>query len=586
MMAASPLTNDDVYYASIPVYFAPVDGDVIPFVQGEWSECSKSLETVTSRFSLMPAPDGGAGLVMPAIPALDIKHKPAKREGVRPPYLPEALSRPLIKVPEGAPHTLRGVASGTRSALVKVEGVWYRLKGCGNNDEGFTVRVEKSRVQGTDSFELRRDLRGSAFPHTAARELAMSGRVKAALESVGALGANEPVALALYSSPAQLPLGPTVPTACIVERTLGDRRLGSHVLAGLEILLPRILSVSELDLSLLGAAFPPARPLKDGLPVDTQEFVAEHVVASTYAYKCYDAFKDVYSLDPFYSPLAGLNFPGIPRDSSTMLQLSQAPLATCALGRVERAPCLHSPPPDQFTRDGSRSMTAQWEIIWRDACRELELALTGLPAGSSLLAYTFSRLGADAGSVLRGMHDAGINWGTYQDAMCHVEYGQYHCNAHSNNLVLVSPTTLTDDDEGVSEPSSQRLLAGLDLDMAFDAGNFVDAFPVEKASGKVGMERDAFERLQQWEYLNLLEVLAGSDTTSGVPQVAKEAVKKSTTPAISLVKTALTDTLVLSFRHAYEGSHFPSPAPFHPHFHKAAHALIKCAILIMADFAA
>ena len=50
------------------------------------------------------------------------------------------------------------------------------------------------------------------------------------------------------------------------------------------------------------------------------------------------------------------------------------------------------------------------------------------------------------------MHNAGINWGTYQDAFC-VE-GQYHCNAHANNLVLVPPGALPD-----GAPGFQRLVS-------------------------------------------------------------------------------------------------------------------------------
>ncbi len=53
--------------------------------------------------------------------------------------------------------SLRQVASGVRSALVKVDGVWYRLKGCGNNGDGFTVRNENAKTG------LWRNVRGEGF---------------------------------------------------------------------------------------------------------------------------------------------------------------------------------------------------------------------------------------------------------------------------------------------------------------------------------------------------------------------------------------------------------------------------------------
>ena len=52
-----------------------------------------------------------------------------------------------------------------------------------------------------------------------------------------------------HYAPPNCPLGTTNPEvrpACIVERTRGDRRLGSHVLAGLELLLPLLIDPTAL----------------------------------------------------------------------------------------------------------------------------------------------------------------------------------------------------------------------------------------------------------------------------------------------------------------------------------------------------
>ena len=56
-------------------------------------------------------------------------------------------------------------------------------------------------------------------------------------------------------------------------------------------------------------------------------------------------------------------------------------------------------------------------------------------------------------SNARFMHNAGINWGTYQDAVCDLSGGCFHCNAHANNLVLVPPGALPD-----GAPGSTRLV--------------------------------------------------------------------------------------------------------------------------------
>jgi hypothetical protein len=77
----------------------------------------------------------------------------------------------------------------------------YRLKGCGNNSDGFIVKNEQQNiaVDAETSYMLEfRQVRGSAFPHTAARELVMSGRVADALAPLDAAGANLPVAVMTY----------------------------------------------------------------------------------------------------------------------------------------------------------------------------------------------------------------------------------------------------------------------------------------------------------------------------------------------------------------------------------------------------
>ena len=52
---------------------------------------------------------------------------------------------------------------GTRSAVIEIRGKWYRLKGCGNNSEGFVVEMHGDKGEET--------LRGCSFEHTVAMEL-------------------------------------------------------------------------------------------------------------------------------------------------------------------------------------------------------------------------------------------------------------------------------------------------------------------------------------------------------------------------------------------------------------------------------
>ena len=59
---------------------------------------------------------------------------------------------------------LTAVASGKRSAILKIEGDLYRLKGCGNLGEGFPIEM---MPWPEGSF----DVRGCQFKQTVFREL-------------------------------------------------------------------------------------------------------------------------------------------------------------------------------------------------------------------------------------------------------------------------------------------------------------------------------------------------------------------------------------------------------------------------------
>ena len=146
-------------------------------------------------------------MFQPAIPALDLQRTTTPHSAAAAALLPKLLRSPLIKrsfvaatdsasgVEESAAaaSVLLGYASGVRSAVLKVEGQWYRLKGCGNHEAGFITKddrkpildkngciVGSGKVQ-TISF---RHIRGCCFPHTAVRELAISERVDTALRAV------------------------------------------------------------------------------------------------------------------------------------------------------------------------------------------------------------------------------------------------------------------------------------------------------------------------------------------------------------------------------------------------------------------
>ena len=215
------------------------------------------------------------------------------------------------------------------------------------------------------------------------------------------------------------------------------------------------------------------------------------------------------------------------------------------------------------------------------------------------------------------MHRAGISWGTYVDAMCFD--GQWHCNAHTNNLVVLSeeqvplhPSSLgafsrrslgafsrrllsapylgAYSRSNLSPPLPQAalvspcvspierpLLACLDTDMAFSARTFVD---MERR--KVGAPAALFATLLARERINFAEVLAGGDSSTGVPSVAMSALEAQPA-AVQAARHALHDTLVRHFLLVYDEGASACSAPMDELMRRAVYATLRMAIIVMAD---
>lgn len=184
-------------------------------------------------------------MIVPGIPCGDLVwvSKGAEREEQLLNSLPPLLRRPLQKSEHGS---VIGAQSGVRSGIVKAsDGKFYRLKGCGNNYAGFPTRQVKSPTFGDDCIEIR----GCTFKWTCLLEEHMTSTIGQAL-SPETDTANRSRGWFIYDVPND-PF-PLVPKYCAVFECLGDKRLGDHVLRGLDRLLGSLVP-TDFDQSLLPA---------------------------------------------------------------------------------------------------------------------------------------------------------------------------------------------------------------------------------------------------------------------------------------------------------------------------------------------
>jgi len=115
----------------------------------------------------------------------------------------------------------------------------------------------------------------------------------------------------------------------------------------------------------------------------------------------------------------------------------------------------------------------EYQEVWEQSCRQIH--------GHNLLAHLYWRFGWETGAIMSKLRKAGISWGTYTD-----ELG-FHCNAHPNNLVLISPSQQQTNNNAENDI---QLLSPLDLDMAFFANESDTVFDLEIAAMRLALAGD------------------------------------------------------------------------------------------------
>ncbi|CAK0833948.1 unnamed protein product, partial [Prorocentrum cordatum] len=499
--AAALRAEESLFFGRLPAVLAPVAGDAAA-APAAWREPPRP-DDGSGRFEALAARAAARGLpsahlgkeysdtVVPAVPALDWEPQdPRQAEGgagsgaaVWP---PELAAMPLLKIPPslpaaGAPSALDGVASGVRSALTKVRGSWWRLKGCGNREDGFPVETCGDRGE--------RSVRGCCFPHCVLTELRVTLLAADALATAGLDCANRPAGLYRYLSDPAWPL-PRIERCCAVFETIGNARLGDHLVAGLLRLAPSLLPEPSDGFGALRAAVAAGR----GLEAAGTEDLWPTATVTSCGMPTADAASKLSS------------------SGSALEEVPPRPAAACA---------------DQLPE----ALAGTWDAARAGLAARLGPAkeAAGEP---SLLLWLAWRLGWECGATVRALHGAGIAWGTYADAM------GIHCNAHANNLVVKPPWS--------GRPCT--FLAALDFDMAFTRDGFLPAAAAKEAAA-AGMGLHTFEGVLSFEAnMGMKMVLGGSDFAS--TGVANEAPVPS---SHAVVEMALRDTLVTAYDAALQG---------------------------------
>lgn len=204
-----------MYLCDNKAYLTEVEVERFVFEMDKVESDKDSLDAVLNRLkSLDWMGQEYSKLLVPALPCLDLK---MNSEGV--PGLGYIKSESGMEI----------LRSGRRSGIMKDGDIYLRLKGCGNLHHGFN---KEPTAYPEDCFEIR----GCCFAHTVLREQYMSWIVNEKLKDFGFCSGNLPREYWKYKN-TELE---QVSKYCGVFVTLGEQRLGSHLIGGIDKILTQL----------------------------------------------------------------------------------------------------------------------------------------------------------------------------------------------------------------------------------------------------------------------------------------------------------------------------------------------------------
>eukprot|EP01060_Flectonema_neradi_P024817 TRINITY_DN3368_c9_g1_i1.p1 TRINITY_DN3368_c9_g1~~TRINITY_DN3368_c9_g1_i1.p1 ORF type:complete len:823 (+),score=193.20 TRINITY_DN3368_c9_g1_i1:53-2470(+) len=248
---------------------------------------------------------------------------------------------PLIKTSSNE-GTIKGFTSGIRSAMIlQPNGCWYRLKGCGNASDGaFTIETHEG-VQTP---------RGCSFMNTVLTEYFMTKKVI----DLGIEVANHPIGYWKYAP--KVDTSPGIDKYCGIFKTIGDRRAGDHLLAGIKKLCVEMLASSDV----------------------------QKITNRIRADRNLNSDDDILHTD----------------------MMTACEMAVFSISDLE----LYEAVPKH--KEGN--------TLWNLCCERLQRSLHQIKheqSCPSLLFHIISRIGWECGNTLRLLHEGRVSWGTYKDSL-------------------------------------------------------------------------------------------------------------------------------------------------------------------------
>ena len=293
--------------------------------------------------------------------------------------------------------------------------VYLRVKGCGMwiQDEdipfpGITNKDESS-IHASEQQKIV-EIRGVCFLNTSPTEIYVNQQIENILNKMNLRSGNRSLGFWIYKN-LKNDASPLIEKTVSIFETLGDRRLETHLLAGLEELIPQLFS----------------------------EDLATKV--TKIAIQLYGSTEKIPSI----------NNTTCRRQSKVHVSSIKTILPTL-FGSIN----------DYLIDDFSDEKLIDIGFL---PTQKIYSALQKENIPEEILNFfkLFGRLGFEAGRCLSAVHRSGFLWGSFAD---HNEQF-WHCNAHADNLIVLSK-------EDALKSGKLQILAPVDFDMSFNQESTVD----------------------------------------------------------------------------------------------------------------
>jgi hypothetical protein len=399
--------------------------------------------------------------------------------------------------------------SGKRSAIIFTENknnnnnnsqISIRLKGCGNNFEGFPLEGEKNH----------KEIRGCQFKNTCLREQLISKKINEILQKKNFFCGNYPIGFYIYDSNFNQKLNEEkgislkneanlIEKYCGIFYTIGEKRLGSNFFKGFNYLLEKLFLndignynndeiINIIDLNVFYYASNKKSKFSNEINKNNNEIKNENqnekktfsYSFSDFQYPLLDNLYEINDKENSYNNLFDFlnffsNFENEKENKNT-LKKALTTLMNLEINFINKF----------LIEDKSNKISNEkLRIYYLNLVETLKKYL--LENKKSLffsLINLFSNISYELGNIKKVMELNKFNWGTFDD----------HCNAHLDNLLLVKKNKF------------KKLISPIDFDLAFFENEFID---IKYKSLKGIEEKLNFEDLITRERLYLLIQLLG-----------------------------------------------------------------------------